>query len=66
MAVSNEWIDPLLAGDKKPEDLIGETGLLKPLTERLGERALEAESLNSLSIRQRFGGSLTRPTPSGR
>ena len=66
MTVSNELIDQLLAGYKKPEDLIGENGLLKQLTKRLVERALEAESLNSLSIRQRFGGSLTRPTPSGR
>jgi hypothetical protein len=42
MTVSNELIDQLLAGYKKPEDLIGENGLLKQLTKRLVERALEA------------------------
>jgi hypothetical protein len=36
MAVSNELIDQLLAGYKKPEDLIGENGLLKPLTKHMG------------------------------
>ena len=43
MTVSNELIDRLLADYKKPEDLIGENGLLKQLTKRLVERALEAE-----------------------
>jgi putative transposase len=43
MTVSNELIDSLLADYKKPEDLIGENGLLKQLIKRLVERALEAE-----------------------
>lgn len=43
MTLSNELIDSLLADYKKPEDLIGENGLLKQLTKRLIERALEAE-----------------------
>ncbi len=43
MAVSNELLDSLLADYKKPEDLIGEHGLLKQLTKKLVERALEAE-----------------------
>jgi putative transposase len=43
MTVSNELIDSLLADYKKPEDLIGEHGLLKHLTKKLVERALEAE-----------------------
>jgi hypothetical protein len=34
-------IDELLANYKKPEDLIGENGLLKQITKRLVERALE-------------------------
>ena len=34
MTVSNELIDSLLADYKKPEDLIGENGLLKQLTKR--------------------------------
>ncbi len=37
MTVSNELIDRLLADYKKPEDLIGENGLLKQLTKRLVE-----------------------------
>ena len=43
MTLSNELIDSLLGDYKKPEDLIGENGLLKQLTKRLIERALEAE-----------------------
>ena len=48
MTVSNELIDSLLADYKKPEDLIGEHGLLKQLTKRLIERALEAEMAEHL------------------
>ena len=48
MTVSNELIDQLLAGYKKPEDLIGENGLLKQLTKRLVERALKAEMTEHL------------------
>jgi len=32
MAIEKELLDRLLADYKKPEDLIGETGLLKQLT----------------------------------
>ena len=42
-AVTKELIDSLLADYKKPEDLIGENGLLKQLTKLLVERALDAE-----------------------
>lgn len=42
-AVSKELLDGLLADYRKPEDLIGENGLLKQLTKLLVERALEAE-----------------------
>lgn len=48
MTVSNELIDRLLADYKKPEVLIGENGLLKQLTKRLVERALEAEMAEHL------------------
>jgi len=41
--VPKELIDGLLADYKKPEDLIGENGLLKQLTKMLVERALDAE-----------------------
>ena len=40
--------DSLLANYKKPEDLIGESGLLKQLTKMLVERALEAEMTEHL------------------
>ena len=43
MAIDNELIDNLLKGYKKPEDLIGENGLLKQLTKQLLERAMAAE-----------------------
>ena len=41
--VPEELLSGLLANYKKPEDLIGENGLLKQLTKLLVERALEAE-----------------------
>jgi putative transposase len=41
-ALPNDLIDSLLANYKKPEDLIGENGLLKQLTKALVERALQA------------------------
>ena len=41
--VSEELLSGLLANYKKPEDLIGENGLLKQLTKLLVERALDAE-----------------------
>ena len=43
MALSDEVIDQLLKGYKKPEDLLGEEGIVQELTKRLVERALEAE-----------------------
>jgi putative transposase len=51
--------DSLLANYKKPEDLIGENGLLKQLTKMLVERALEVEMTEHLghdksgTVRQR-------------
>lgn len=43
MAIEKDLLDRLLADYKKPDDLIGESGLLKQLTKALLERALEAE-----------------------
>ena len=43
MAIDINLIDQLLADYKKPEDIIGENGLLKQLTKVLLERALSAE-----------------------
>jgi len=41
--IDNELIDNLLKDYKKPEDLVGENGLLKQLTKQLLERAMAAE-----------------------
>lgn len=43
MAIDVKLIDRLLGDYKKPEDIIGENGLLKQLTKALLERALSAE-----------------------
>src|SRR6202044_669135 len=43
MAIDLNLIDKLLADYKKPEDIIGEHGLLKQLTKALLERAMQAE-----------------------
>ena len=47
-ALPIDLIDSLLADYKKPEDLIGEHGLLKQLTKALVERALHAEMAEHL------------------
>lgn len=46
--VSNELLDQLLADYQSPEDLIGESGLLKQLTKKLVEKALDAEMTHHL------------------
>ena len=43
MVINSKLLDELLADYKKPEDIIGENGLLKQLTKALLERALNAE-----------------------
>src|SRR5438876_2473881 len=48
MALDKDLIDKLIEGYKKPEDLIGEDGLLKQLTKALVERALHAEMAEHL------------------
>ena len=47
-ALPNDLIDSLLSNYQKPEDLIGENGLLKELTKALVERALQAEMTEHL------------------
>lgn len=47
-SIPSELLDSLLSGYQKPEDLIGENGLLKQLTKALVERALEAEMTHHL------------------
>lgn len=48
MAIDKKVIDQLLAEYKKPEDIVGENGLLKQLTKALLERALQAELTDHL------------------
>lgn len=43
MPITDKLIDQLLEGSNSPDDILGETGLLKQLTKRLAERALDAE-----------------------
>ncbi len=48
MAITEELLDQLIKDYKKPEDLIGENGLLKQLTKRLLERAMQSEMTEHL------------------
>ena len=48
MAIDKKLIDQLLTDYKKPEDIIGESGLLKELTKAILERALAAEMTDHL------------------
>src|SRR5450756_1019331 len=48
MTIDVKLIDQLLTGYKKPEDIIGENGLLKQLTKAILERALTAEMSDHL------------------
>jgi hypothetical protein len=43
MTIDPKVVEQLLIGYKKPEDMIGENGLLKQLTKALLEKALQAE-----------------------
>ena len=48
MEIKKELIEELLKDYQKPEDVIGENGLLKQLTKALLERAMSAELTNHL------------------
>src|SRR5260370_2153606 len=50
MAIDRKRIDQLLAGYKKPEEIIGENGLLKQLTKAILERAMQAELSDHLGF----------------
>lgn len=43
MPISDKLIDQLIEGCDSPEDILGEAGLLKQLTKKVAERALNAE-----------------------
>ena len=48
MAIPEDLLNALMKDYKNPEDLIGETGLLKQLTKQLLERAMQAEMTEHL------------------
>ncbi len=48
MAIPKELLDELMKHYKKPEDLMGENGILKELTKSLVERALQGEMTDHL------------------
>ena len=48
MTISNELLDELLKGCRRPEDLLGDSGLMKELKVRLMERMLGAELTSHL------------------
>jgi putative transposase len=48
MATQDELLDDLMKNYRKPEDLIGENGLLKQLTKALVERAMKTEMTDHL------------------
>ena len=50
MAIDLKPIDKLLADYKKPEDIIGENGLLKQFAKALLERAMQAEMTEQLGL----------------
>ena len=57
MAIDKKLIDQLLTDYKKPEDIIGENGLLKELTKAILERALAGRDDRSSGLREaRSGG----------
>jgi putative transposase len=52
MGIDKELIDKLLEDYKSPEDIVGESGLLKQLTKALVERALHAELTTHLGYKK--------------
>jgi len=48
MSIKDELLDELLKEYKNPEDLIGKNGILKQLTKRLVEKAMESELTHHL------------------
>lgn len=48
MTINNDLLDQLLKDYQKPEDILGENGLLKQLTKAVLERALQAELTHHL------------------
>jgi hypothetical protein len=62
MAIDKTLIDQLLGDYKKPEDIIGENGLLKELSKATLERALQAELTDHLGLRNTIRQNITAAT----
>ncbi len=60
MAIDKKLIDQLLTNYKKPEDILGENGLLKELTKAILERALQAEMTDHLGYEKHDPAGLCR------
>jgi len=60
MAIDPNLVDQLLAGYKRPEDIIGENGLVKQLTKALLERALQGELTSHLGYKKHEAGKQKR------
>ena len=58
MTISKEILDELIKDYQNPEDLLGETGLLKQLTKALLERAMKAELTHELGFEKNDKSSL--------
>ena len=52
MAIPDDVLNALMKDYKNPEDLIGETGLIKQLTKQLLERAMQAEMTDHLGYKK--------------
>ena len=52
MPITEKLLDELLNEYEKPEDLLGDDGLLHQLTKALVERALEGEMTHHLGYRK--------------
>jgi hypothetical protein len=63
MATTDELLDILMKDYKKPEDLIGDNGLLKQLTKRLLERAMQTELTEHLGYEKHAPPVRTVATP---
>jgi transposase-like protein len=63
MTISKDLLDELLKGCERPEDLLGDAGLMKELKIRLMERMLGAELTAHLGYE---GGGATPPEQSNR
>ncbi|MBF2077857.1 MAG: hypothetical protein IGR76_04885 [Synechococcales cyanobacterium T60_A2020_003] len=50
MTFSPKILDELLKGYQSPEDLLGDSGILKQLTKALVERCLEAEMKTPIAV----------------